>query len=310
MHPPGHVFHGASGLLAQIGETPLVRLVRTVRRVVPDGVEIHLKLEGQNPGGSVKDRPALAMVLDAERRGVLRPGGTILDASSGNTGVALAMIAAARGYRLILCLPETANAERRRLLAAYGAEVVSTDGLEGSDGAIREARRLAAENPNWCYVDQYGNPANWRAHVESTGPEIWRDTAGRLTHLVATVGTSGTLMGCTRFLRSVAPDLVAIEVQPDSPFHGLEGLKHMATAIVPPIYDASVANVHLAAPTEPAFAWVRRLAHEEGLLVGPSGGAAVWAAVTTAQSLTSGVIVAIIPDAGDRYLSEERLWSE
>jgi cysteine synthase B len=305
-----HPFEGASGLLATIGRTPLLRLRDGVLGLVPNAVEIWVKAEGFNPGGSVKDRPALAMILDAERRGILRPGMTLLDASSGNTGIAEAMIAASRGYRAMICLPENANAERKRLLRAYGAEIVPTSPLEGSDGAIRKARALSAENPDLVYLDQYSNAANWGAHFGSTGPEIAEMLGERLTHFVATVGTSGTFMGVARFLREKIPTVRLVEVQPESPFHGLEGLKHMESAIVPAIYDASLADERLGAPTEEAYDWVRRLARTEGLLVGPSGGAAVWAAVNVAQTIRSGVIATVLPDSGSRYVSEHHLWGK
>ncbi len=303
-------FHGAEGVLAAVGGTPLVRLRGAVESLIPAGVEIWGKAEWFNPGGSVKDRPALSMVLDAERRGVLRPGDTILDASSGNTGIAYAMIAAARGYRLKLCLPSNANEERKRLLRAYGAEIVSTSPLEGSDGAIRKARELAASDPHLVYLDQYGNDANWKAHYGSTAPEIWAQSAGRVTHFVSTLGTSGTFMGCTRWFRDHGRDVRCVAVQPDSPFHGLEGLKHMESAIVPGIYDGSIADVHLGAPTEAAYGFVRRLARHDGLLVGPSAGAATWAAVQVAQGLSEGVVVCILCDSGTRYLSDRHLWEE
>lgn len=300
-------FAEAGGLLASIGNTPLVRLGPGVTGPLADDVEVWAKCEWFNPGGSVKDRPAAAMILDAERRGLLAPGATLLDASSGNTGIAYAMIAAARGYRLVLALPANANQERRRLLAAYGATLVLTDPLEGSDGAILEARRLAAAHPDWCYLDQYANDANWRVHTTTTGPEIWRQTEGRVTHFVAAVGTTGTFVGTSRYLREMQPDLVTVEVQPDAPFHGLEGLKHLGSAMVPPIYDPGVADQRLGAPTEASFETVRRLARH-GLLVGPSGGAAVWAALQVAQRLDRGVVVTVLPDGGARYLSEPHLW--
>ncbi len=305
-----HPFQGATGVLKGVGDTPLVRLDRSVRDVVPPGVEVWVKLEGANPGGSVKDRAALSILLDAERSGRLKPGGIVLDSSSGNTGIAYAMVCAARGYRLKLCLPKNANGERKALLRAYGAEIIETSPLEGSDGAIRRARELAAEHADWLYLDQYGNDANWKAHFHSTGPEIWRDTNGRVTHFVATVGTSGTLMGTGRFLKSRREDVVLVEVQPDSPFHGLEGLKHMETAIVPPIYDAGLADVRIGAPTEPSYAWLRKLAREEGILVGPSSGAAVWAAIQVARELTDGLVVAMTCDSGMRYLSDTHLWAD
>jgi cysteine synthase B len=272
-------------------------------------VELHVKCEWFNPGGSVKDRAAASIVLDAERRGVLRPGATILDASSGNTGIAYAWIAAERGYRLVLCLPRNANTERRQLLAAYGATLIDTDPLEGSDGAIREARRLAGAHPDWVYLDQYGNNANWRAHMTTTGPELIEQTGGRLTHVVATVGTSGTLMGLSRYLHGLGRGIQTVEVQPDSPFHGIEGLKRMDAAIVPAIYDAATADRRIDVATEDAYARVRQLARE-GLLVGPSGGAAVQAAVALGKTLEQGLVVAMMPDGGARYLSDEHIWQE
>lgn len=305
-----HPFYGASGLLTKIGETPLIRVERTVAGLIPEGVEIHAKLEWFNPGGSVKDRPALAMVLDAERRGVLRPGMRILDASSGNTGIAYAMIAAVRGYGVTLCLPKNANEERKRTLRAYGCEIVDTDPLEGSDGAIRMARVLAAERPDfYAYLDQYNNDANWRAHMMTTGPEIWRDTGGRVTHWVATLGTSGSFMGVARYLRAQDPRIGCWAVQPDSPFHGLEGLKHMETAIVPGIFQpADVAAADLGAPTEESLELVRRLAREDGLLAGVSAGAALWGAIQVANTVERGVVVTLFPDGGSRYLSEPHVF--
>jgi cysteine synthase B len=303
-----HPFAGAEGLLADVGNTPLVPIRRAVADLVPRGVEIWGKCEWFNPGGSVKDRAALSMVLDAERRGVLTPGRTILDASSGNTGISYALIAASRGYNLKLCLPTNANEERKNLLRTYGAEIVATSPLEGSDGAIRAARALAAEHPDLVYLDQYGNDANWKAHYGSTGPEILAQTEGRVTHFVSVLGTSGTFMGTSRFLKDNVPGVTVCAVQPDSPFHGLEGLKHMETAIVPPIYDGSLADRHLEAPTEEAYEIARRLAKEDGILVGPSAAAAVWACVQVAQGLDSGTIVTILCDSGTRYLSESHIW--
>jgi S-sulfo-L-cysteine synthase (O-acetyl-L-serine-dependent) len=290
-----------------IGNTPLLPLPDGLADL-PAGVEVWLKHEGANPGGSVKDRAAREIVLEAERDGRLRPGGTLLDASSGNTGIAYAMIAAARGYRLVLCLPRNASVERRQLLAAYGAVVVETSPLEGTDGAQREAVRLAERNPDWVYLNQYDNDANWRAHQRTTGPELWSQTRGRISHLVATVGTSGTLTGTARFLRCVRPDVQIVEVQPEGPMHGLEGVKHMATARVPGIYDPGLADRRLGADTDEAWRLVRALARR-GLLVGPSSGAATAAAIRVAQELRSrAVVVAILPDSGARYLSDERIW--
>jgi len=308
---PVHPFEGADGVLKQIGDTPLVRLRRLPYPQISEGVQIWAKLEGCNPGGSVKDRPALSMVLDAVRRGVLEPGMRILDASSGNTGIAYAMIGAAMGFDLTLCLPKNANAERRAILRAYGAEIVDTSPLEGSDGAIRKARELHAAHPGkYVYLDQYGNDANWQAHFGSTGPEIWEQTGGRVTHFATTLGTSGTFMGVTRYLKSRNPAIHCAAVQPDSPFHGLEGLKHMETAIVPPIWRADEADEHLGAPTEIAFELVRRAAKEEGLLIGPSGGGALWAAMELGKRLDEGVIVTVFPDGGERYLSEPHIWGD
>jgi cysteine synthase B len=301
---------GCAGLICRIGDTPLVRLKRIAEGVLPPEVEIWAKLEWFNPGGSVKDRAAAGIILDAERRGLLRPGMIILDSSSGNTGIAYAMVGAARGYKVKLCLPANANTERKRMLNAYGVDIVYTDPLEGSDGAILKAREIAASNPElFFYCDQYSNEANWKAHLHSTGPEIWRDTGGRITHFVATLGTSGTFMGTSRYLKSRNRDVHCTTVEPDSPFHGLEGLKHMETAIVPPIYQPKgLADLALGAPTEEALVLVRRLAREEGLLAGISSGAALWAAIEVAKTLSHGVVVTIFPDGGSRYLSEPHVW--
>ena len=297
------------GFLAYVGNTPLVPIRRLPRGLIAPEVEIWAKLEWFNPSGSVKARAALSMVLEAERAGRLRPGMQILDASSGNTGIAYALIAAHRGYGLTLCLPKNANAERKTILQAYGVEIVETSPLEGSDGAIRRARALAEADPDrYVYLDQYSNDANWRAHFLTTGPEIWRDTQGRVTHWVATLGTSGTFIGTSRYLQSVRPDVQCISVQPDSPFNGLEGMKHMETAIIPAIYDPAVAAADLGAPTEESLELVRRLARDEGLLVGPSSGAAMWGALEVARTLTSGVVVTLFPDGGERYLSEAHIF--
>ncbi len=293
-----------------IGNTPLVRLERVTRGVCPPGVEVWAKLEWFNPGGSVKDRAARAIILAAEAAGQLTAGRRILDSSSGNTGIAYGMIAAARGHQLTLCLPRNANRERKRILAAYGVEVEETDPLEGSDGAIRMARHLAATQPErYVYVDQYSNDANWKAHQATTAQEIWRSTRGMVTHFVATLGTSGTFVGTTRGLHTHNPGVEGWSVQPDGPFHGLEGLKHMESAIVPSIYDPTLATGDLAAPTEASIDLVRRLAREEGLLAGISSGAALWGALDVASRLERGVIVTIFPDGGERYLSEEHVWA-
>jgi cysteine synthase B len=290
-------------VLDTIGRTPLLRLLR-LGAALP-GIEIYAKAEFQNPGGSVKDRAAAAILREAEEAGRLRPGGTILDATSGNTGIAYAMIAAARGYRLKLCVPGNVTAERLRTLRAYGAELVITNPMEATDGAIREARRLNAEEPGrYFYADQYNNDANWRAHYDTTGVEILEQTDGRITHFVAGLGTSGTFVGIGRRLRAFRRDIKLISVQPESPLHGIEGLKHMETAIRPGIYDDSLADEDVTVSTERAYALTRRLAAEEGLLVGVSSGAALAATLDLAERIREGVIVTIFPDSGTRYLTE------
>ena len=257
-----------------VGNTPLLKLRNITAHL--SKVEIYAKAEWFNPGGSVKDRPALSMILDGERSGKLSSEKIILDATSGNTGIAYAWIGAARGYRVKLALPQNASEERKRILTSYGAELVLTSPLEGSDGAIREARRLFAENPDlYFYPDQYNNPANWRAHYETTAVEIWEQTAGRVTHFVAGLGTSGTFIGTSRRLKALNPEIKTVSFQPDSPFHGLEGMKHMASAIVPGIYDPTVADEDYEISTEAAHEYTRRLGREEGLLVGVSSGAAL-----------------------------------
>jgi S-sulfo-L-cysteine synthase (O-acetyl-L-serine-dependent) len=290
-------------LLDTIGRTPLLRL-RRLGAGVPN-VEIYAKAEFQNPGGSVKDRAAASIVREAEESGRLQRGATILDSTSGNTGIAYAMIAAARGYKLKLCVPGNVTPERLRTLRAYGAEVVVTNPMEGSDGAIREARRLYAEHPEqYFYADQYNNDANWRAHYETTGVEILDQTDGRVTHFVAGLGTSGTFVGVGRRLRAFRRDIKLISVQPESPLHGIEGLKHMETAIRPGIYDEALADEDVRVSTEQAHALTRRLAAEEGLLVGVSSGAALAATLDLATRIHEGVIVTVFPDSGTRYLTE------
>ncbi len=298
-------------LIGQIGHTPLLCLARLAEahNISPD-VEIYAKAEWFNPGGSVKDRAALYMIRDGERRGLLTPGKVILDASSGNTGIAYAMIGAALGYRVEICLPDAASPERKRLLRLYGATIIETPAADGTDGAIREARRRFAATPDrYFYPDQYNNPANWQAHYYGTGPEIWEQTAGRVTHFVAVLGTSGTFMGTARRLKAYNPAIEVTEVQPDAAFHGLEGMKHMPTAMVPGIYDPHLADVHATVATEDAQAITRALARTEGILVGPSSGAAVLAALRVAQTLRAGVVVTVLPDGGSRYL-EDRFWDE
>ncbi|MBI4544871.1 MAG: cysteine synthase family protein [Gemmatimonadetes bacterium] len=291
-----------------IGNTPLVPL----RRLAPaGGAEVWVKLESFNPGGSVKDRPARAMIQAAEQAGLLGPGRTLLDASSGNTGVAYAMLCAERGYACEICVPASANVERLQLLRGYGAALVLTPALEGSDGAIREAQRRAAADPDrYYYADQYNNPANVRAHYETTGPELWAQTEGRVSHFVAGLGTSGTFVGTGRRLREYQPGVRLMAVQPDSPLHGIEGLKHMATALVPGIYDPHLADAVLMVSTEEAQTMARRLACEEGWLAGVSGGANVAAARRVAARAGRGaVVVTVLPDRGERYLSES-WWPE
>ena len=295
-----------------IGHTPLLRL-RTFERDCP-GVEVYAKAEWQNPGGSVKDRPAARMIAEGERKGTLTPDKVILDATSGNTGIAYAMIGAARGYRVRLCVPSNVTPERKQILGTYGAELIYTDPMDGSDGAIREARRLYAEAPDrYFYPDQYNNDGNWQAHYETTGEEIIAQTNGRVTHFVAGLGTSGTFVGVGRRLRAFEREqnrrIELVSVQPDSPLHGLEGLKHMDTAIVPGIYDRSLASEDLRIGTEAAYQMVRRLALEEGLLVGPSSGAALAAVLRVAKRIHDGVIVTVFCDGGERYLTQ-RFWNE
>ena len=295
-------------MLDLVGNTSLVRLAR-IRPQSPH-VEIYAKAEWENPGGSVKDRAALNIIREAEAAGRLSPEKILADSTSGNTGIAYAMICAAKGYRLKLCVPANVSMERKRILKAYGAEIIYTDPMEGSDGAIRRVRALVAENPEvYCYANQYDNPANWGAHYRTTAPEIFEQTEGRVTHFVAGLGTSGTFIGTARRLKELNPRIQCLSFQPDSPFHGLEGMKHMPTAIKPGIYDASVADENLEMSTEAAHIMTLRLAREEGLLVGVSAGAAMVAAVKVANRLDRGVVVTIFPDSGDKYLTE-RFWDE
>src|SRR6185437_2364285 len=297
----------STNLLGQIGNTPLLRLDKLTRGL--PGIEIYGKAEYFNPGGSVKDRAALNMILEGERSGQLTRDKIILDATSGNTGLAYAMIAAAKGYRVRLCLPRNASHERKQMLKAYGAETILTDPAEGSDGAIRKCRDVYAADPEtYFYPDQYNNPANWRAHYETTGPEIVAQTQGRITHFVACMGTSGTCMGVSRRLRQEVPGIRVISAQPSSGFHGLEGLKHMPTAIVPGIYDPDLADDNLWIETEDAYAMTRKLGREEGILVGISSGANLVGAMSVARRLVergeSGVIVTVLCDGAGKYLSE------
>lgn len=293
-------------LLDAVGNTPLLDLSRIAAGV--PGLCLLAKAEYMNPGGSVKDRPARGMLLDGLSRGLLKPGKTILEATSGNTGIADAMIGRALGFPVTLCVPARgSSAQKTAILRAFGAEVVSTDPLEGSDGAIRKARAMAAAEPEkYFYPDQYSNPANWRAHFETTGPEIWAETRGRLTHFVAGLGTTGTFGGVARYLKSKSRRVLCVSMQPDGPMHGLDGMKHMPSAMVPAIHDPTLADASLEVATEEAFAMCRRLAREEGVLVGPSAAANVVAALRVAREMADGpaTIVTILCDGGGRYLSE------
>jgi cysteine synthase B len=295
----------------RIGNTPLLRLVRIARDL--PGVEILGKAEWLNPGGSIKDRAASNIVAQARASGKLTSGKILLDSTSGNTGIAYAMIGAAQGFPVTLCMPENVSVERKRILHAYGANIIYTDPADGSDGAIRMARELAAKHPDlYYYADQYSNDANWQAHYHGTANEIWQQTEGRITHFVAMLGTGGTFVGTTRRLRELNPRVRCISLQPDSAFHGIEGTKHMASAIVPKIYDASLADADLGISTEDAYAMAKRLAREEGLLVGISAAGAVVGCLRLARQLKKNehaVFVTILSDSGDKYLSE-RFWQE
>ena len=301
-----------SALMERIGNTPLIQLDSVVHRL-PE-VTLLGKAEWMNPGGSVKDRAAAAMVGKAIADGSLFKGKILLDATSGNTGIAFAMLGAALGFPVLLAMPSNVSPERKRILKAYGAQVEWTDPDQGSDGAIRRVREMAENDPGlFCYMDQYSNPENWKAHYDTTAPEIWRQSGGSITHFVAGLGTSGTFVGTVRRLKELNPQLQAVSVQPDSPFNGLEGLKHMATAIVPAIYDRQLADRNVEVETEAAYAMVKRLAREAGLLVGPSAAAAVVACEQIAkQEAAAGrpaTIVTVLPDSADKYLSE-RFWEE
>ncbi|MDQ7030927.1 MAG: PLP-dependent cysteine synthase family protein [Ardenticatenia bacterium] len=290
-------------LLERVGNTPLLRLHRLADDV-PQGVEVYAKAEWFNPGGSVKDRPALRIIEAAEEAGLLTPDKIIIDSTSGNTGIAYAWIGALKGYRVTLVMPENVSEERKRILRAYGAELIFSDPLEGSDGALRLVREIVAREPDWYfYADQYNNPENWRAHFHTTGPEIWAQTQGRITHLVAGVGTSGTLMGTGRFLRRVNPDITVVAVEPEDELAIIEGLKHMETAIVPGIYEPALVDQTVHISPEAAYHMTCRLAREEGWFVGFSAGAAMHVALEVARTLREGVVVAILPDGGAKYLS-------
>ena len=302
----------AHDVIGNIGNTPLLQL-RKVAHAYP-GVEIYGKAEYFNPGGSVKDRAGLNMIREGEKAGLLTPGKILIDSTSGNTGIAYAMIGAVKGYKVKLCLPLNASPERKRILKAYGAELVFTDPAEGSDGAIRKVREIYAQDPDrYFYPDQYGNDANWQAHFKSTGPEIIEQTEGRVTHFVALLGTSGTFIGTSRRLKQDIRGVQCISAQPSTGFHGIEGTKHMATAIVPRIYDPTVADREIEIETEDAYKMVRRLAREEGILVGISAGGNVQAALQLAKEQYEAgkraVIVTILCDGADKYLSEH-FWDD
>jgi S-sulfo-L-cysteine synthase (O-acetyl-L-serine-dependent) len=298
-------------VLAQIGNTPLLSLAALISQF--PSVELWGKAEWHNPGGSVKDRAAARIVIEARRSGQLGPGKILLDSTSGNTGIAYAMLGAALGFPVTLCVPENVSPERKRILQAYGANIIYTDPAEGSDGAIKIARQYAERHPDlYFYADQYSNDANWRAHYETTANEIWQQTQGRITHFVAMLGTTGTFVGATRRFKELNPKIRCVSLQPDSAFHGIEGAKHLPSAIVPRIYDASLADQNIEISTEAAHAMARRLARDQGLLVGVSAAAAVVGSLEIIEALKKeqrATIVTILCDSGEKYLSE-RFWSE
>jgi len=310
-HQAAQTGRAGESLLDRIGNTPLLRLER-ISQEFPN-VEFCAKAEWFNPGGSVKDRPALSMIQDGLAGGALRSGKTIVDATSGNTGIAYAMVAAALGFPVKLCLPDSASHERRRILTALGAELVITPGDEGTDGAIRKVHEIVEKNPEkYFYPDQYSNPANWQAHYRTTAKEIWQQTSGRVTHFVAALGTSGTFVGTTRRLKELNPAIRCVSLQPDASFHGLEGWKHMPTAIRPAIYDDTLADENLEVSTEEAYRLVKRLAREEGLLVSPSAAAALLGCFKVAAGIPKNdhaVMVTVFADSASKYLNE-RFWDE
>jgi len=294
-------------VLHLVGNTPLLQITKGTAGLSPR-VQVFAKLEGFNPGGSVKDRPALRMVEEGLRTGALSPGKVILDSTSGNTGIALAMVGAVLGYPVELVVPANVSVERKKIIAAYGAKMIFSSPLEGSDGAIRLCRHILHDTPGRYFKpDQYFNPANPIAHYETTGPELWHQTQGRITHFVAGIGTGGTIMGTGRYLKERDTRIRVIAVEPDDAFHGLEGLKHMASSIVPGIYHEERLDGKIAVSTEDAYDTVYRLGREEGVLVGQSSGAALWAALKVARELEEGVVVTLFPDFGDKYLSTN-LW--
>ncbi len=299
-----------SSLVAQVGNTPLLQLKRIAdRALLPPSVQLFAKAEWFNPSGSVKDRPALNIIRTARRNGSLRPGLTLIDSTSGNMGISYAMFGAAAGYRVRLTIPENASKERIAIMKAHGADLIFTDPLEGSDGALREARRLVSQDGHdYFYANQYDNPANWQAHYDTTANEIWNQTNGQVTHFIAGMGTSGTFMGTSKRLKELNSSIHFISMQPDSPFNGLEGLKHLPTSIEPGIYDATIADSAVEVKTEDAYEMARELALREGLFVGFSAAAAVVAAIEVARHLSSGLVVTVLPDSGQKYLSE-RFWA-
>jgi len=312
-HPPADTAHTGPGssLLDRIGNTPLLRIA-TLTRELPT-VQLFGKAEWNNPGGSIKDRTAASIVAEARRSGRLVPGKVLLDSTSGNTGIAYAMLGAALGFPVTLCMPENVSLERKRILQAYGANIIYTDPAEGSDGATRVAHELAEKQPDlYFYADQYSNDANWRAHYQTTANEIWRQTEGQVTHFVSIMGTTGTFTGTTRRLKELNPHIRCISLQPDSPFHGIEGTKHLGSTMIPRIYDPSLADENLEVATEDAYKMVKRIAREEGLLIGVSAGAALVGSLRAAERVKKdqrAVIVTILCDSGSRYLSD-RFWDE
>ncbi|MDP6584323.1 MAG: cysteine synthase family protein [Anaerolineales bacterium] len=309
--PEYHPVHipATKSLEASVGNTPLVRL-RHVTRELPKSVQIYAKTEWTNPGGSVKDRAALFIIRDAEKSGYLTPSMTLLDSTSGNMGISYATFAAARGYQVTLCLPDNVSPERKKTLQALGAELIFTDAMEGSDGAIIRAREILAQDPDkYYYADQYNNPSSWHGHYHTTGPEIINQTQNRVTHFLCGLGTSGTMMGAGSYIKEHDETIKIIAIQPEGPFHGIEGLKHMESSIKPGFYDANLPDIHIPVRTEDALDMTRRLAKEEGLLVGISSGAAAFAAIESAKTLEEGVIVTIFGDNGYKYLSD-RFWTD
>lgn len=294
-------------IVEKIGKTPLLRIKRALPPSISSGVEVYVKAEWFNPGGSVKDRPACRMVQEGLATGIFRKGQTLIDSTSGNTGIAYAMLGAAIGFAVELVMPRNVSFERKKIVEAYGAKIIYSDPLLGADGARDLVSEIVRKDPQrYFFPDQYSNPSNWKAHYETTGPEIWEATEGRITHFVAGMGTSGTMMGCGRYLKEKNPKIRTIALQPES-FHGIEGWKNMDSAKQVKIYDPSVHDVKITVPTEPAYFWARELAKKEGLLVSPSAGAAFYGALCAIKDLDQGVVVVIFADGGDKYLSTD-LW--